>query len=310
MHLDFRLKKSVRLVFEYLRIISPRIDYTSLPRRLQSPVPNEKALSDTLSSEYKFIFIHGIEQRSGTVYLGELLRLHPHVRAFPRDIWEIPFMQSIHHLVHFETDFINQYPQNENILKQTFFLQLFANAFLDFLKAGIENNKRILLKQPSVKNLSYFPVLFPRQNLIVLVRDGRDVVASKINTWPNIDFETACHTWNSGAEEILSCERVFREKDFYTRVHFESLVRDTRSTIESLLDRIKLPRNIYPFENLPKLPVRGSSETAKEGHPHWNPVVASTKFSPIARWANWTDRRKRCFAKIAGESMKLLGYTM
>ncbi len=39
------------------------------------------------------IIIHGVTQRSGTVYEGELLRLHPDVFAYPNDMWETPFLE-------------------------------------------------------------------------------------------------------------------------------------------------------------------------------------------------------------------------
>ena len=39
------------------------------------------------------IIMHGVIPRSGTVYIGELLRLHPDLHAYPNDIWEIPFLE-------------------------------------------------------------------------------------------------------------------------------------------------------------------------------------------------------------------------
>jgi hypothetical protein len=39
------------------------------------------------------IIIHGIMPRAGTVYVGELLRRHPDLTAYPNRIWEAPFLQ-------------------------------------------------------------------------------------------------------------------------------------------------------------------------------------------------------------------------
>ncbi len=39
------------------------------------------------------VMIHGIMPRSGTVYLGELLRHHPELHAYPGGIWELPFLE-------------------------------------------------------------------------------------------------------------------------------------------------------------------------------------------------------------------------
>ena len=303
------LRETVRSILEYLKIVSPRIDWNYLPQRFSNPEWTERhelAGRDIPSS--KFIFVHGIDQRSGTVFLGELIRLHPDVKAYPHNLWEIPYLDNLHHLVHFDDDFLNLYRQNEDILKNSFFLNLITKSFLEFLLIDTKDNHKILLKQPSVKNLSYFPSVFPRQSLVVIVRDGRDVVSSKIKTWPHIDFETACHSWNTAAREIIACEEHFKKEEFYTRIRFESLLNNRESILRALLHKISLPLDNYPFEALEKLPIRGSSETANKGDPHWKPVPASSRFNPVGRWSNWSDKMKRTFGKIAGESMNLLGY--
>jgi hypothetical protein len=37
------------------------------------------------------IIIHGIMPRSGTVYTGSLVKLHPDISPYPNEIWEAPF---------------------------------------------------------------------------------------------------------------------------------------------------------------------------------------------------------------------------
>ena len=45
------------------------------------------------------LIIHGVMPRSGTVYVGELLRLHPDLYAYPNEIWELPFLRQTEDLL-------------------------------------------------------------------------------------------------------------------------------------------------------------------------------------------------------------------
>ena len=40
------------------------------------------------------LIIHGVLPRSGTVYVGELLRAHPNLHPYPNQIWEMPLLRA------------------------------------------------------------------------------------------------------------------------------------------------------------------------------------------------------------------------
>lgn len=46
------------------------------------------------------LIIHGVMQRSGTHYTGQLLRLHPNLYAYPNKVWEVPFLQLTKDILH------------------------------------------------------------------------------------------------------------------------------------------------------------------------------------------------------------------
>ncbi|WP_328476548.1 sulfotransferase [Actinoplanes sp. NBC_00393] len=77
--------------------------------------------------------------------------------------------------------------------------------------------------------LRYLPTilkLFPDAQIINIMRDGRDCVASlKETPWKPEEFDTLLDYWKKSAEASLVASRVYR-KDVYHQVRYEDLVAD------------------------------------------------------------------------------------
>jgi hypothetical protein len=70
----------------------------------------QRAVRGILEDSYlPAIFILGATPRSGTVYTGELVRLHPDVAAHPNQLWEVPFLRGIGPLLKHQVDFVQTY---------------------------------------------------------------------------------------------------------------------------------------------------------------------------------------------------------
>ena len=97
------------------------------------------------------ILLHGIMPRAGTVYVGELLRLHPDIVAYPRGIWEFPFLQQAQQIALLQEEFLWAYEQNMGKIGERDFLPLVGAAVIAHLYAEIPPGKRMLLKVPSAQ---------------------------------------------------------------------------------------------------------------------------------------------------------------
>jgi hypothetical protein len=75
------------------------------------------------------LIIHGVMQRSGTNYTGELLRLHPNIYAYPNKIWEVPFLQLTKDILHTQNHFFRIYIQNTDRIGNKDFLPLCGASF-------------------------------------------------------------------------------------------------------------------------------------------------------------------------------------
>lgn len=251
------------------------------------------------------VLIHGILPRSGTVYAGELLGLHPDLVRYPNQMWETPFLASAGRLGEAQRHFLDGYKQNRDRIAENDFLPLFGAAFLHFLSAYGPAGRRLLLKTPSVQYLYLFFTVFPHENLLILLRDGRDVVASTIKSWPHLRFNDVCRRWDRSARLILEFERRQRDRPGWLRLKYEDAVAAPTEFLTAALQSFDLDRDRYPFEQISSLPVIGSSTTAEAGYIE---IRKPRQFNPVGRWTAWSGWKRSMFKLIAGKSLLALEY--
>jgi protein-tyrosine sulfotransferase len=255
------------------------------------------------------ILLHGVMPRSGTVYVAELLRLHPDVYAFPNHIWEFPFLQHAAELAQLQRHFLQAYEQNAGKIGELDFLPLFGAAMIAYLRESTPEGKRLLLKVPSVQHLTYFFHVFPDETLLLLTRDGRDVVQSTLRTWPVLRFPMVCMRWRCAATMALAFDRAFgHRREGYTRARFEDAVRDPPSFARGMCRRLGLDEDRFPYDQLALLPVRGSSALRSRQGVSWDAQPRPSGFKPTERWQEWSPLHKWMFKRIAGRQLLELGY--
>jgi len=255
------------------------------------------------------IIIQGVMPRSGTVYVGELLRLHPDLYAYPNQMWEIPFLETTGDLIGAQNHFINVYSKNTDLIGKYDFLPLFGASFIKYLSSYVPDNKRMLLKIPNAQYLNFFYKVYPYENIILLMRDGRDLVSSTIKSWPNKDFSNVCQLWKDSAEIMLR----FKDEHLnntagcmYTK--YEDVLKQPDSFVNGACDALNLDLSRYPFEEIENISVRGSSSLKKEEKVTWDAVAKPKNFKTTGHWDSWSRSEKNIFKKIAGKTLIEAGY--
>jgi len=218
------------------------------------------------------IVLLGVMPRSGTVYTGELIRLHPQVHAYPYDLWEIPFLELTGDLIAAQEKFFKLYRFNRDKMGQCDMLPLFGAAFLAYLHSGIPTGKTLLIKNPDMAYLRYFPAVFPYERLVLLLRDGRDLVHSTVKTWPEKSFAQTCRLWQRSTRLALEYAQRCGPGDRCLLAKYEDVVADPRGFVRTLCTTFGLNENSFPFEAIDTLPMRGSSSLKKDGKVSWDPV--------------------------------------
>ena len=250
------------------------------------------------STAVKMIFVLGIQGRSGTNYLWDLLNLHPSVEAVSvaSEDWVV---DQLHHVERLSTTLEKRWTLPPSDLRRRI-----GDEVARQLARGIDD-RVVLTKSPSVRNLELFPRYFPDAHLVLLIRDGRAVVESTVRSFGD-SYEGVTRRWAENARSIvrfLEC----RDRRLHHLVRFEDLIGDRESTMRQLIAELGLEADCYDFTA--RLPgVRGSSELTQSGALHWRPVDLGPGFDPTRRWAGWSAWRHARFAHLAYKEMLELGY--
>ncbi len=260
------------------------------------------------------IFVQGIMPRSGSVYVGELLRLHPDITGHPNHLWEFPANILAEDILRLQTRFIDGYRYNLDKFEDYDFLPIVGSALVAYLHSMVPDNQRVLVKMPSVQYLDFFFTLFPFENLVILVRDGRDLVHSTLKTWPYLNFLQVCLRWNRSVRIILETVKQFEANDRtgYALVKFEHALKEPQAFVREVCARLCLDETRYPFERIEEIRVIGSSKLENkpenQNKVSWQHLKRPKDFRPVEYWRKWSALRKLVFKTVAGKSLIELGY--
>ncbi|MFN7730606.1 MAG: sulfotransferase [Pirellula sp.] len=275
-------------------------------------------------SSHRICFLLGIDRRSGTNHLYQLLRLHPHCLGLA-PIWE-DFL--LHHSKHLQT-YVEDVFQSWNpsweidrlVGSPSDLLIELGKTLEGFLlrQASIPSDRpanpygstplRYVTKTPSVEGLNRFFSIFPKAIPIVLIRDGRAVVESGMRSF-GWDFVKATQRWKHRARIVLAFQDTLKNTSSPGIIlRFEDLITDEVSSLTRIFQHIAVDPQLYDFQQSRELKVLGSSQTAfSEGELHWRRTDKPAEYSPLRRFEHWTPEQHLQFNAIAGEELRLLGY--
>jgi len=244
------------------------------------------------------IIIHGVMPRSGTVFVGELLRSHPAIEAYPNELWEMPLLNSTPAVLDLQRHFLLGYKQNSQKIPPNDFLALVGASFIRYLHTQIATESRLLMKVPLARQLDHFPLMFPFEQCVMLLRDGRDLTASTLKSWPSRNFDQVVCEWRDATRCMLA-----QDHPLY---RYEEVVADPHTAVRSFCDDLNLDVNAYPFASIDKQPLRGSSDHVKGSG--WETVEKQNNFKSVGRWEHWTSKHKDRFKQLAGDELMQAGY--
>jgi hypothetical protein len=248
--------------------------------------------------------------RSGTNHLMDLVCCHPEVAPGRLPVKEDLFLENSEYLLRFVSQVRGSWdpiwgdfpPELEEDL-----LRSLGDGLISFL--WTDRSRRLVTKSPSIRNIASFHRLFPNAKLLILIRDGRSIVQSCIDTF-GWDFDTATHRFSDAARELLTYMEAEGASAERLMIRYEDLVTHMRPTMTGVLEFAGLSRDGFDFSAAEDLPVRGSSSHLGPDRTsvHWEPVAKSASFRPLQRWDSWDEDRAARFEWLAGREARALGY--
>lgn len=270
------------------------------------------------------VFVHGVLPRSGTNYLSRVLRCHPDLAASPRSMWEFPHLRKSGPLLSYARSMARSPKLPE--LAEDDVLRMMGDAWLAWASEGLGDGSRLVLKDPSVRNLERFFRFFPRSFLLVLMRDGRDVACSSLRsgfaaprrfhalrprTYRRIFVSRIgelAQRWTAASAEIRAFLETPEASARARLVRFEDLVRHPEREVVAILEFLGLPAERFRWDAFAELGVRGSSFLGdREGGVDWSERRPEA-FDPVGRWRAWSARDIRRFGTVASAELAHWGY--
>lgn len=256
----------------------------------------------------EIIFILGVEQRSGTHFLQDLLFLHEECGRgrIPEDFILANaglldrYFRSI-----FESWNPTWYARTRAGLEAEFAAGV--GAAMLAACAGDRPLRYVTMKTPSTDQIERIFSFFPAARVLVMMRDGRDVIQSGVQSF-GWNWEAGVRRWRESADRIAAFLETPRGREQAMLIRYEDLFADTEGQIRRILDFLGLDAARYDFARAATLPVRGSSEFGRDGAVHWMPVPRTADFAPIGRHRQWTRRQRQRFAWLAGAASTHFGY--
>ena len=149
--------------------------------------------------------------------------------------------------------------------------------------------------------------LFPGARFLHVVRDGRAVVASMLNSGFNVpfssDFACACQTWVHFAGQALKFERLRPQR--VLQVRQEQISSDAQTVMDCVQRFCALKPADGPAQFLQTNRINSSwgNKTAQKVH-----KAKPSSVPPVEPWRGWTRSQEATFHRVAGPLMAELGY--
>lgn len=188
----------------------------------------------TPRSEHRPIFVVGC-QRSGTTLFRLILDSHPNISCGP----ETRFLQG------FDEDVLGSgWPRMSLYgFEREYWVDQFADLFHNFQMTYAEKRgkSRWADKTPLyVKHVPLLDELFPTCQIIHIIRDPRDVVASHHDRWGWFSGVKAAEKWPRYVTDAREASKAL-PPERYLEIRYEQLIADTKGTMATVLEFLGEP---------------------------------------------------------------------
>lgn len=258
----------------------------------------------------KGIYIMGQTPRTGTNFLFKLLLKHESIirSEHPGEDKLLIEIHKLNDYIHLTSNQWSEEWKGMNKAKfSTRLLGAFQSSFISYLTPSTANGKYILTKSPSTVGIESFFKFFPDVKPIILIRDGRNVVESLVQSF-NMPYLKAMKKWSESGQRIS--KELTKYPNQYLVVKYEDLFLNTENEIKRILLFLELEEAGFNFKEIKEIPIIGSSQSAKrKGNVDWAVNLNKKNFNPNERFSQWNFFKRLMYNNICGKVAQKLGYS-
>lgn len=166
-------------------------------------------------------------------------------------------------------------------------------------------------QNPFNVNIDKFFNFFPRAKLIIIIRDGKNVVESgvKSNFW---NYEMGFNIWNTSAIRIHNfINKNNLLSDRFLLVKYEDLINSLSEEMVRVLGFCNLAFEKYDMKEAKNTKILGSSTVnTKNKEFVWEVVTDKRDFNPLNRSQHWNKTLHYRFNRKCGDNSRKFGYSI
>lgn len=255
------------------------------------------------------IFLLGISQRCGTNFLMKVLEKHPDIfkSSHPGEDFII---QNSNYLLKHTTEikkcWSNQWKGMDNEVYSQKYLNIISNSLIDYLAPEIElkEHQYCISKTPSVENINNVFKLFPQSKLIILVRNGKNIIESGVKGF-GWSYSQAMKMIKHRSELIIEFIEENKNNPNFIVVRYEDLIEDLEKTTKNIFDKLSINDEFFDYSCIKDLPIYGSSFIRDSKNKlTWKPQTKNEKFSQLIRSESWSYFLNKKYDLICGKASK------
>ena len=187
------------------------------------------------------------------------------------------------------------------------------NEYLEYIGLGIRKmftqkcGSDIFIEQSpeNILIVDKILIMFPDAKIINMIRDGREVVSSMLNSgfaspWSK-DFELSCETWSHFVKKGWEFSQKYTEN--VLNVYQKDLVYDTKNAVKKVFNFLELNYEEKTVEYLQTKRVNSSYGNDEKNN---FKTAKDTGLLKKPQWESWSNSEKKKFEEIAGRTMKMV----
>ena len=257
-------------------------------------------------------FLLGVMPRSGTNYIFRAILHHPLIdKVVPPG--EDYLLYGSNYLWEFIDKVQSKWSNNWEGMDRLKYRQRLVNSLQSGLaqyllpkNESYKEGKYFFTKTPRTDNLNTFKELFPDSKLIIVVRDGKQIVTSGVKSF-KWTYIKSMKEYSESLQRIIAFIN-HNPPESYCVVKYEKFCQNPELEIKKILNYLELDVNLYDFSLISEMPVLGSSNEVNDqtGDFEWK-VVEKTKVKPY-KPIKWHPLLFWRYRQICGNFTSFFGY--
>lgn len=195
---------------------------------------------------------------------------------------------------------------NKHDISKDKYLQYLGGGLIDMFNEICDTKTFIEQSPENILIVDKLLKVFPEAKIINMIRDGREVVSSMLKSgfnspWSS-NFKLACETWNHYAKKGFDFSQQYPNN--VLNVYQKDLVYDTENVVKKVFDFLELD-----FEENTVIYLKTKRVNSSYGNDANNNfrTAKDTALLKKPQWEKWSEKEKKLFDKIAGETMQVVG---